>query len=389
MARRTGLLCAMTLIIIANLMGCTGNNTSRTEIVNHGKKITVINTAAVPYDRKEATVATDDFSIDKIDKYDGMRGEDWMDDDTILITQENSELKPIRVQDAMENIRNLYIYKPQTDSKKSLFNEKEYLYMPILSPDKKHILVQNYKDGQSIGIILDTDGNVIAKNQDENTAEGFHLSYSSAKWVDNEQLIIPTSNQGICLMDVNSNITYINDIGMMQTDTAFAVDQRIYYISTDRNLMTYDITSKKNTVVKKDVLNFELSPQKDRFAVVLKEKEDRNALVLIDMDGKEQAEVAKAKMIFGMSWSPDQTKLAYLLTSEEESESGLYVMNLSSQTKLFVSPDFIGVENGFRWNPAGNKLLASIGEVKDMRYLDNTYIITINNTQSQSMTNLE
>jgi TolB protein len=389
MTRRIGLICVITLAIIVNFSGCTPKSTEREEVVSNGKKIIVLNTAA-SYDRKEsADTNAKEFSVDKIDKYDGIRGEDWIDNDDILISQENVNLKPIQVQDAMENIRNLYIYQPQTTSKKSLYDEKEYLWMPIISPDKKYILVQNYKDGEYVGIILDTDGNVIAENHDEDPAKGFHLSYNNAKWVDNEQVIIPTSDQGICLMDINSNITYISNIGAMQTDTACKMDNKIYYVSTERNLMSYDITTKQNTVVKKGVLNFELSPKKDMFSVVLKEKDDRNILMLIGIDGNEKSKLEEAKMIFGMSWSPDQTKLAYLLTAEKESESGLYIRNLNSQTKLFVSSDFMSVDNGLKWNPSGNKLLASIGEVKDMKYMDNTYIITVNDTQESSMTNIE
>ncbi len=378
MTRRIRLFSVMALAIVANLAGCAMKGSDREEVVINGRKITVLNTDALHYDTKDSADPMNDLSIGKIDKYAGMRGEDWIDNEHILITRENTELEPIRVRDSMENLRGLYVYETVTASQKSLLDETDYIWMPIVSPDRKHILVQNYKDGKNTGMIIDVDGNVVAENQGDNPEEGFHLSYDNAKWVDNEQVIIPTSDQGICLMNTDSNISYIQRIGVMQTDTAFAADKKIYYISTDNNLMVYDLATEKNRILKTDILNFELSPQNDMFAIVTKEKSGKNILKLIDMNGEEKAQLAEGRMIFGMSWSPDQTKLAYLLSADKENESGLYLMNLKDQDKLFVSSDFMGVENGLKWNPAGNKLLASIGEVKDMKFMDNTYIISLN-----------
>ncbi len=378
MTRRIRLFSVVALAIVANLAGCAVKGTDREEVVINGRKITVLNTDALHYDTKDSVDPMNDLSIGKIDKFTEMRGEDWIDNEHILITRENTKLEPIRVGDSMENLRGLYVYETATASQKSLFDETDYIWMPLVSPDRKHILVQSYKDGQNTGMIIDVDGNVVAENHDDNPEKGFHLSYDNAKWVDNEQVIIPTSDQGICLMNTASNITYIPKIGVMQTDTAFATDKKIYYISTDNNLMVYDIATEKNRILKTDILNFELSPKRDMFAVVTKEKSDMSLLKLIDMNGEERAQLAEGRMIFGMSWSPDQTKIAYLLSADKENESGLYLRNLKGQDKVFVSADFMGVENGLKWNPAGNKLLASIGEVKDMKFFDNTYIISLN-----------
>ena len=78
-----------------------------------------------------------------------------------------------------------------------------------------------------------------------------------------------------------------------------------------------------------------------------------------------------------MSWSPDQTKLAYIKLDDKESENGLYIMKLEDKESIYVSQDFIGIDNGLKWNTAGNKILASISEVKDMKLIDNSYIISL------------
>ena len=208
-------------------------------------------------------------------------------------------------------------------------------------------------------------------------AKGFILSFSQAKWVDNEEVIVPSSGEGVCLVNVNSKVSKIEGIGRMQTDRAVKVDDKIYYVSTERNLVAYDIISKQSKVVKDNVLDFELSPERDMFAVQRKVSESRNALVLTDLYGIEKATLAEAKATFGISWSPDQDKLAYLMISEDESKSGLHVMDLKSKEDIYVSRDFLNVDNGLKWSPSGKKILASIGEVKEMKVIDNTYVITL------------
>jgi TolB protein len=138
------------------------------------------------------------------------------------------------------------------------------------------------------------------------------------------------------------------------------------------------MTAKKKEIIKKNVYDFELSPQGDKFAIEEKLDGKGSSLLIIDLEGKELQTLTKGKMIFGMSWSPDESKLAYLLSSDKESEKGLYIMNLKTLKNIYVSPDFMGIDNGLKWNLAGTKLLAAISEVKDMKLFDYTYIITLN-----------
>ena len=368
----TGIVC-LTLLLVT---GCEEKDNNRAVVAREGKKITLLKTN--PPAKEESTKSADDFIIEKIDRFDGIRGEDWLEGDELLIMKENTAIEPVQVFDSMENIKNLYTYNMKTGEEKLLYNEKEYLWMPIVSPDKKHILVQNVKSGVNRGRILDLNGNIVLTVSEENTKKGLYLSYNNAKWVGNDLIIVPTSEEGVCLINLNSEIEILQGIDLMQTDTAVLADSRIYYISTDRNLMAYDIAAKKKEIIKENVFNFELSPQRDKFAIEAKLSTTGSSLVIIDLEGKELQTLTKGKSIFGMSWSPDESKLAYLLSSDTESEKGLYIMNLKTLKSTFVSPDFMGIDNGLKWNTSGTKLLAGISEVKDMKLLDNSYVITLN-----------
>jgi TolB protein len=385
---RIGYASCILLVTAVTLFGCNAQgkepiNTKREVITRDDQKITLLKSNDTQ--KKEQIETSNSLSLEKIDKYKGLRGEDWIDKDILLVTKVNTQLEPIPVFDAMENIRNLYLYNLKTGEEKSIFDESQYLWMPIISPDKKYIFVQNLTSGKSEGLIINlkdilegyTLGEQVVTISEENTEKGLHLSYNNAKWISNEELIVPTSNNGVCLINVNSNIVLINDIGSMQTDTAVKVGNKIYYISVERNLMSYDVDKKQNDIIKENVLNFELSPEHDMFAIEKKLSENESALVLINLDGTEKTTLAEAKMIFGISWSPDQSKLAYIQTSEVETQSGLYITKLEDNTSLYVSSDFVGVDNWLRWNPTSTQILASIGEVKDMKLIDNSYVISL------------
>ncbi len=374
--KRIGYVSCLALMAAFTIFGCSVQGKDRVEISSNSKKITLLNTSPTPVIATSET--TDNFSVAKIDKLEGLRGEDWINDEIILATKENSGLDPIHVFDSMENIRNLYTYNLKTGKEKLSYDAKEYLTMPIVSPDKKHIFVQNPDPTGNKGLILDQKGSIVATISPDNLDENLYLSYNNAKWINNDTIIVPDSKEGVCLIGLNSSIDPLDNIDLMQTDTAVMVEKKIYYISTDRNLMSYDITSKQKEVVNQNVLNFELSPKKDKFAIEKKLEDGKNSLVIIDLTGKELETTAEGKTVFGMSWSDDQRKLAYLLSSDKESETGLYIVDLESKNNIYVSPDFMGIDNGLRWNPSGNKIMASMSEVIDMKLVDSTYIITLN-----------
>lgn len=374
--KKLGCISCFVLLVTFSILGCSVKSNAREEIVSNGKRITLLATKTPELNKTVTT--TEKLEIKKIDKYPGLRGEDWLGDDTILISKENLSLDPIRVADSMENVRNLYSYNVKTGEEKRIYNETDNMWMPIVSPDKKHILVQSYQDGKLKGIILNLDGHVITNVSDQKEVKDLYLSLDNAKWISNEEIIVPTSNNGVCIVNINSNIILIDNIGLMQTDTAEKVGDKIYYISVERNLMAYDVNFKKNTIVKENVLNFELSPNKDMFAIEKKVNQENNALVLINLDGTEKDTLIEGKSIFGISWSKDQSKIAYVLNTSEDSKNGLYVKDLINLETVYVSSDYMGIDNGLKWDVSGKKLLASIGEVKDMRFIDNAYIITLN-----------
>ncbi len=353
------------------LSACGNANVLRKEIQQGDSKIIVLDAK-----NKSVIGSTDsvsDFDIEKIDKYEGIKGEGWLSDDSLLITKENQGLEPIRIFDQMSTVRNLYSYVLGSKEEKMISKEMDYVWLAVASPDGKHVFYEKYADGMYTGQISDLDGNVTASMPENNPA----FSANQAAWVDNENVIITAFNGDVSLLNINSEITKIEGIGQMQTNIAAKVDNEVYYISTDRNLIAYDINSKQGKVIKGNVFDFVLSPEKDMLALEVKKGNGGTALVLTDLEGNEKSSLTEAKSIFAVSWSPDSSKLAYLMISDDESKSGLYIMDLKSKADIFAASDFLNVDNGMKWSPSGKKILASISEVKDMKLIDKTYIISL------------
>ncbi len=366
--------CIAILLAFAVFTGCSAREAGREEINSGGKKITVLSDKSTVQEVSHA--AADSLDAEKIDRYEGIRGEDWLSDDSILITKENSKLEPVSVSDQMSTIRNLYSYDLKTKEEKSIFKEEDFIWKAVVSPDRTHIFAMELGTVDNTGMISDLDGSVKAQIKDD-AEKAFRISFNSARWVNNEEVIAPSSKDGVSLINLNSGISMIDSIGRMQTDDAVKAGNEIYYVSTERELVAYNIGIKQDKAIKSGVLNFELSPDKELFAIEKKVDKNREALVLAGLDGTEKATLAEAKMIFGISWSPDQTKLAYVIISEDDSKSGLYITDLASGKSIYISADYINMDGSLRWSPSGKKILASISEVKDMKLIDNTYIITL------------
>lgn len=176
-----GIICITLLVVSVASTGCSAETVGRQEINSGGKKITILSTKA-PVQTEDKTFANNinDINIAKIDKYAGIRGEEFLSNESILITKENLELGPIAVLNQVSNIRNLYSYNLESGEQKSTFKKAEFIWMPIISLDIKYIFSENLKPGKNSGLILDLDGNVKATVEDD-ASKGFHISFNNAK----------------------------------------------------------------------------------------------------------------------------------------------------------------------------------------------------------------
>lgn len=83
-------------------------------------------------------------------------------------------------------------------------------------------------------------------------------------------------------------------------------------------MKVYDVNTKETrNFVDGEVLDFQLSPDKNQFIVdVYNEDKQVNDLIVTDLDSKKIKVLDES--IFGSSWSPDGTKVSYISNKEDD-----------------------------------------------------------------------
>ncbi len=105
--------------------------------------------------------------------------------------------------------------------------------------------------------------------------------------------------------------------------------------------------------------------------VIQKDKES-DALIATDLNG-ENMQTLDQGYIFGESWSPDGTKVAYI-SNKMESE-GVYVVDVKTGEKSLVSKGEYYAP--VAWSPSGKKIMVHATEQKDGKTIDKTHVITL------------
>ncbi|MBN1072156.1 hypothetical protein DVV81_13405 [Clostridium botulinum] len=333
----------------------------------------------------------------KIDTYEGVIGHDWIDENKIAITKENQTLEPIKIDTAKLKadfeIKNIYSYDLNSKEEKGIGDQSKFQNGVLSSPNNKYIFYRNEFEEKATGYIVDSQGNTIVEISD-NDIDAYDLS--EAQWINDEELITPChSIKGFAIINIDGNIKKIKDVekGTMGTEdplngisitNPIKVGDKIYYVTIhpgaddDDTLKVYDINNKeKKGLVKDDVQGISLSPdQKQLLMCTSNLDKNVNELIITDLEGK-QGGVLTEGYIFGASWSPDGTKVAYI--SNEQDHEGLYVIDVKTKKKSMISAGEYYVP--IAWSPSSQKIMVHSKKPQNngrlLDEIDVTNIITL------------
>ncbi len=195
--------------------------------------------------------------------------------------------------------------------------------------------------------------------------------------------MIPYKGTGFYSINMDGKEMKIEDVENEEyITTAIKHGDKIYYttaIDLDRKMKVYDISTKEKKLFIEDRgTNFYLSPKENQFIVETHDqKEDKTRLLIVDLEGENKDIVAEGRMIYGTSLSPDGFKIAYVVNSRGEEDEGLFVIDIEKKKKNQVSTAYLDLESDIKWNPSGNKMMVSSGEIKDGKWIDKIHIITL------------
>ncbi|MCY6369450.1 hypothetical protein [Clostridium ganghwense] len=382
MIKRKMILGIIAVMCISSFTACGSQNKEGRQVIEKSDK-----TIVVKANNNEDI--SGEVTVDKIESLEGIRGEEWIDDNKILFTKENKELKPIDTGIGVHNIRNLYSFNLQSKEEKCLVDKSQDVDFIGISPDKKHIMYvnifENKKLGNEMGYIIDVKGNKKLQIQ-----EPYGSDMICTKWIGNEQVIMPYKASGVYLGNINGKSSIIQEIEKYNPKVEFwenmiyyvvKVGDKLYYVTYDKKIVSYDIKTKEKKVIKENALDFELSPNKNQFAIVREVEKDKHSLILTDLEGKNEVVIVDEGRISDTSWSPDQKKIAYSVVKDNavQKEQGVFVTDIDTQKSYQISVDYRVNGDGIKWSPSGKKMIVNRNESKDGsdEWIESAYIITL------------
>ncbi|MFE4712804.1 hypothetical protein ACFRAM_18155 [Paenibacillus sp. NPDC056722] len=362
LVRAGSLLLGCAFLLAMTACGASGTE-ARHVVEKSGQKVTVMdNTTDSVYTK---------LKLDSIDKFEGIRGMDWLGENELAVDKENRKLTPEMIEGQERYPHNLYIRNLASGQDQPLKEGKESLGNAIVSPDNKYIFYKEVYEATGIGYLMNLGTReTVQLGKDEFMA-------SEGEWADSGHVIYPDMKGDIIKADVQGKSEVVLETGAGIIHNVVQSGSIIYYVAhEDSQLFAYDTETKKSKMIKKNVMWVIPSPDGSRLAIVKREGPGEMKLVLCDPAGNEQSVIDSGTQIFGTNWSPDGSKLAYNVSSDNGNVNRLFITEVETGEQTPIS-DEMQASDKLRWSPSGKKLLISTSVLKDNKYQFVTYVITL------------
>ncbi len=297
---------AMTVLLA--LTACNKAVEEDREIIKEpGKTITII-------DDKDNNAGDTVVSVVKIDRYEGMSITDWLDEDTVVVSKENTSLEKMSLPElADSHPRNLYLYSIAS-KELHLLKEKANTHMgeATLSKDKKSLLYYEFTLGDPAFYVMNMD-----------TLESFGIKGAniagamSAKWSDDETIVGAAYIGGAYSANITGQTKIIEGLEGKSLVIVDKIKDNVYFnTNSDGSLWRMDVTTKEaENLNLKNVHRIFPSPDENKMLVV-QGIGAKQSLVLCDTNGVSIKTIAEGLEISGVSWSKDQRMIAYNMKAD-------------------------------------------------------------------------
>lgn len=336
----------MAVTLMFTLTACEKEETKVT-VKEPGKTITIL-------DDVKQEEAEPDLSVEKIDRYEKVSITDWLDEDTVIVSKDNESLDKMSLAEfSGQYPRSLYRLDLATKDYQLVKEQKEvFLGGAALSKDKEYLLYYEYSLGDPVFHVINL-----------NTLEGYGIMGEpiggaiSAKWADDTIVIGAAYSGGAYLADKAGKITLIEEL----TGEAFYLVEKIkddiYYNTTmDGTLMKLNLNTKEKVNLNLEQV-YDIIPSPDgKQMLILQTIGSKNSMLVYDIASGEKVVIEDGAELSGVSWSPDQRRIAYYLKEDENNTilKSLYVYDMLTGISTQIAVD---VENpSTSWSPSGEKL---------------------------------
>lgn len=303
--------------------------------------------------------------------------EAWLSDNEVRVTT----TKMVQEATATEEPKFAYITEAvnvSTGERRELKNHEEqhpgqHYVKEEVSPDGKYVFIQKWRDKYTADNFM----------KDPSTGKSIQVKGDNymevGGWLDSDTYVLAAGS-----MSDKGDIRLISTDGSYKTISIEDEDVeiyhqfgaskgRIYYTDVNQVLKVVEPGQSKPVRLIENVWSFEISPDSEYIAVSTATKtsgEQGSELLIYDAAGRLQGSlIGKGDMTSYLSWSPDSSKLAFDVYSENESGmNGVYVFDTASGKVSWMAPYYSSVHPAahpvypLNWSPSGKRLGITIEE---------------------------
>ncbi|MDN9011614.1 TolB family protein [Brevibacillus laterosporus] len=362
-------LLAATLLSAGILFGCNAEQKSSTSVTTDqtsageggGKReLTVVKESKPP--------AEQGIAVQRIHRIDGANIEKWLSDHELDIQVTTLEKQATATKEGQYSYRR-FRFDLQTGKRLSIKEQagagQGEIIKSFLSPDGKYSFIQTWKNKyEAVNAIK----NMATGEQREVTVDNY---MEVGGWLNNDSYILAAGS-----MKDRGEIWNISVDGTrekielkdseIESFTEFAAGNgKIYYKDAKSRLKSFTPTQSRPTLLAADVSTLSLSPDSQRIAVSTAGSggQEESRLLIYDTGGNVQGLlIGKGDLLSHQSWSPDSSKLAFAVYTEDKGGmNGIYIFDTVSGK---VSPLGLSYYPAYplSWNPSGSRLAITVDD---------------------------
>ena len=345
---------ALALVILSTLTACSKQQEdNKTVIKEPDKSITVI-------DKEEDQYEEPSISVDRIIKpLNVLEITDWLDEQNIVVVMENKDLEKMSLLEKADRYsRGIYLYNIETmEAEPIIIRKNMFLGGAKLSPNKKYLLYHEYSIGDSAFYVMSMN----EKNQEKDIKDGALGLAITAKWTEDNEIIGVSYAGGAYTTDDNWNLAPAYDLQDEQLYTVIKGKNKICYITVAENLDLHVLDLETNEKMMLDLKNVDgviPSPDGEQLLLTQSTETDRR-LYVADMYGNILRTIAEGIDITGVTWSPDQSMIAYQSESlvNGVNSKDLYIYDVLAGESKKIADNISASE--IVWSPSGDKIAVS------------------------------
>lgn len=316
-----------------------------------------------------------DLKLEDIQQIEGVRGQDWLSEDEVVVNRQNDAGEPTEFSDGEILPQGLYVHTLADGKEKTIIADNTNWGGAKLSPDKKHLFYQEIFEMTGVGYIMD-----LETGESVQIADGREILIDGA-WLDNDLFVYGNIEGQLFQTDLSGKSEQLLDLADagQRASGIETVGDIVYYTGlNEQELFAYHTSTKELERFGSGILWAIPAPDGSQLALVKRTGQTEMTLMLTDLAGNEKKTLATGTQVFGTSWSPDGKRLAYTVTSADDgSKDGFYISDVNTGEAFMISSDLADAGDAMKWSPSGTKIMVNKVDRKNGEMLAQSSIITV------------